>query len=305
MDEIKVLAPATVSNVVCGFDCLGFALDGPTDELTLRRIEKREIRIVHHDDFGISEDPEKNVAGVALKAFIDAAGIDFGFEVEITKNIRPGSGVGSSAASSCGAVVAANHLIGGRFSDSELVELAMAGEMVASGSRHADNLAPCIFGGFTLVRSSRPMDIVSIGHSELFTVVLHPQVEIKTFEARSILPTDIPLVDAVQNWSNLGAFVTALANNDHALMSRSMVDNIVEPIRKKAIPGFDELKLAGVEAGAIGGGVSGSGPSVFMLCASLSSAQQVETAMQKAYDRIGIDHRTYVSAISSKGVRIA
>lgn len=305
MYEVKVLAPATVSNVVCGFDCLGFALDGPTDELTLRRIEGREIRIVHHDDFGLSEDPESNVTGVALKAFIDAADIDFGFEVEIMKNIRPGSGVGSSAASSCGAVVAANHLIGGRFSDSELVELAMAGEMIASGSRHADNLAPCIFGGFTLVRSSQPVDIVSVSHSQLYTVVLHPQVEIKTSEARSILPADIPLKEAIRNWSNLGAFVAALANDDHALLSRSMVDNIIEPIRKRAIPGFDELKLAGVEAGAIGGGISGSGPSVFMLCSSLSTAQNVEIAMRHTYDRIGIDYRTYVSAISSKGVCIA
>ena len=277
MDEVRVLAPATVSNVVCGFDCLGFALEEPFDEMTVRKIDERTVRIVHHDDFGLPTDPRKNVAGVALLAMVDAVGTDFGFEVEITKHIKPGSGIGSSAASACGAVVAANRLLGDRFSKLELVELAMAGEMLASGSRHADNLAPCIFGGFTLVRSTEPLDIVALDFPPLFATVIHPQIEIKTSEARAILPKEVPLKDAVRNWSNLGSLVAALAKGDYDLISRSMEDTIVEPVRKSLIPKFDEVKAASFAAGALGGGISGSGPSIFMLSKTGETAEKVET----------------------------
>ena len=265
MQEIKIHAPATVSNVVCGFDCLGFALSEPYDEMTVRRIKEQTVHISNHDDYGLPTDPDRNVAGVALNALLAAAGLDHGFEVEITKNIKPGSGIGSSAASACGAVVAANRLLDDRFSKVELVEFAMAGEMLASGSRHADNLAPCIYGGFTLVRSTEPLDIVMLDFLPLFATVIHPQIEIKTSEARAILPQQVPLADAIRNWSNLGALVAALAKGDYSLLARSMEDMIVEPVRKSLIPKFDEVKAASLDAGAIGGGISGSGPSVFML----------------------------------------
>src|SRR5687767_14690001 len=187
MDTVRVKAPATVSNVVCGFDCLGFALSEPFDEVEVKKIGTPEIRITHLDNFGLPTEWEKNVAGVALKALLDAAGANFGFEVEITKNIKPGSGIGSSSASSCGAVVAANRLLGGRFSKVELADFAMEGEKLASGSRHADNVAPCIFGGFALVRSTEPLDIVSLDSPTLYATVIHPQVEIRTSDARAIL----------------------------------------------------------------------------------------------------------------------
>lgn len=303
MDQITVQSPATVSNVVCGFDCLGFALDAPYDEMTVRKIPEPVIRITHRDDFGLPADPKLNVAGVALQALIDAAGVDFGFEVEIVKHIKPGSGIGSSAASACGAVVAANRLLEHRFSNVELVELAMAGEMIASGSRHADNLAPCIYGGFTLVRSSEPLDIVEIAFPELYATVIHPLIEVKTSEARAILPKDVPLREAVRNWSNLGAFVAALSTGDLDLLARSMVDTIVEPARRALIPRFDELKSASLAAGAIGGGISGSGPSVFMLSESLEIAEFVQEAMNIVYAPTGIDFNTYVSRISPHGVR--
>src|SRR6187200_13913 len=175
MDEVKVQSPATVSNVVCGFDCLGFALAEPYDEMTLRIIDEPVIRITHDDDFGLSTDPAKNVAGVALQGMIDAAAVTHGFEVEITKHIKPGSGIGSSSASSCGAVAAANALLGNIFSKQQLVEFAMEGEKLASGARHADNVAPCIYGGFTLVRSLEPLDIVSLEFPPLFATIIHPQ----------------------------------------------------------------------------------------------------------------------------------
>ena len=184
MDEVKVLSPATVSNVVCGFDCLGFALEEPCDEMAVRKIDERVIRIINRDDYGLPTDPAKNVAGVALQALIDTSQIDFGFEVEITKHIKPGSGIGSSSASSCGAVVAANMLLGDRFSKLELIDFAMEGEKLASGTKHADNVAPCIFGGFTLVRSVEPLDIVMLDFPAMFATVIHPQIEVKTSEAR-------------------------------------------------------------------------------------------------------------------------
>ena len=303
MNEVKVLAQATVSNVVCGFDCLGFALDGPCDEMTVRKIRERTVRIINHDDYGLPTDAARNVAGVALNALIAAAGLDHGFEVEITKNIKPGSGIGSSAASACGAVVAANRLLDDRFSKLELVDLAMAGEMLASGSRHADNLAPCIFGGFTLVRSTDPLDIVSIDFPPLFAIVIHPQIEIKTSEARAMLPKQVLLVDAIRNWSNLGSLVAALARGDYGLISRSLEDTIVEPVRKSLIPKFDEIKSASIAAGALGGGISGSGPSVFMLSETLDAAEKVESAMRYVYNPTGIAYHTYVSRIHPDGIR--
>lgn len=305
MDEVRILAPATVSNVVCGFDCLGFALSTPFDEMTVRRIPEKIVRIVHHDDYGLPVDLKRNVAGVALSELIDAAHLDFGFEVAITKHIKPGSGIGSSAASACGAVVAANRLIGERFSRPELVDLAMSGEMLASGSRHADNLAPCIFGGFTLVRSMEPLDIVSLDFPPLFATVIHPQIEIKTSDARAMLPKDVPLAEAVRNWSNLGSLVAALARGDYELLARSMVEGIVEPVRKSLIPKFDEVKRASLDAGALGGGISGSGPSVFMLSKTRETAENVGRAMKNIYTGTGIDFNIYVSAIHGNGVRFA
>jgi homoserine kinase len=303
MDEISVHAPATVSNVVCGFDCLGFALGEPYDEMTVRKTTAPGVRIFHHDDFGLPTNPAKNVAGVAIQALIDAAMPGFGFEIEITKHIKPGSGIGSSAASACGAVVAANRLIGERFSKTELVEFAMAGEMLASGSRHADNLAPCIYGGFTLVRSTRPLDIVELQFPQIYAAVIHPQIEIKTSEARAILPQQVPLTEAIRTWSNLGSLVAGLSTGNLDLVSRSMEDTIVEPARKSLIPAFDDVKTAALAAGALGGGISGSGPSIFMLCRTCEGADEVAKAMARAYEPTGISFNTYVSAIEPRGVR--
>jgi homoserine kinase len=305
MDSVRVLAPATVANVVCGFDCLGFALAQPYDEIVVHKIDEPVIRISHLDDFGLPTDPAQNVAGVALQAMLGAVGADFGFEVEITKNIKPGSGIGSSAASSSGAVVAANHLLGERFSKLELASFAMEGEKLASGARHADNVAPCIFGGFTLVRSTDPLDIVSLKFPPLFAVVIHPQIEIKTADARAILPKQVPLSDAIAQWSNLGSLVAALAAGDLELLARSMDDRIVEPVRKSLIPKFDELKQASLAAGALGGGISGSGPSIFMLCETDEVADDVLDAMVKACDPIGIEFQIHLSEISRNGVRLA
>ncbi|MBV9214577.1 MAG: homoserine kinase [Acidobacteria bacterium] len=301
MDEVTVLAPCSVSNVVCGFDCLGFVLQEPYDRVTVRRSRDEHIRITHLDNLGLSTDPVVNVAGVAIQALIDALDVDHGFEMEITKGAKPGSGIGSSAASACGAVLAANALLGSSFSRTELINFAMAGEAVASGARHADNLAPCILGGFTLVRSIDPLDVVELSFPPIYATVIHPQIEIKTIEARAMLPENVPLKNAIQNWSNLGAFVAGLAARDYDLISRSMVDALVEPLREALIPGYHGLKNAGLEAGALGGGISGAGPSVFMLSETKMTAQNVESAMRDVYSKTGIEFRTYVSAVRRGG----
>jgi homoserine kinase len=304
MDFVKVRAPATVANVVCGFDVLGFALDAPFDEVSLRRIDERTIRIIHRDDFGLPTDPQKNVAGVALQAFRDRSAVHFGFEIEINKKIKPGSGIGSSAASACAAVFAANQLLGNRFSKNEMIEFAMEGERLASGSKHADNVAPCIYGGFTLVRSIDPMDVVEIDFPPLFVTVIHPQIEILTSDAREVLPKAIILKDAVRQWANVGSLVAGLAKGDHALITRSLEDHIVEPARKSMIPMFDEVKAASLAAGAVGGGISGSGPSIFMLSVSEESAEAVAKAMEDIYSGTRITFRTYVSSVASNGVQV-
>jgi homoserine kinase len=230
--------------------------------------------------------------------------IERGFEIELVKNIKPGSGIGSSAASSCGTVVAADILLGSNLSKTELVGFAMEGERLASGEKHADNVAPCIFGGFTLVRTTEPLDIVPLKFPKLFATVLHPQIEIKTSEARAMLPKEISLKTAIGQWSNLGALVSALSAGDKSLMARSMTDLIVEPVRKSLIPRFDQVKDVALAAGALGGGISGSGPSMFMLSSNIETARAVESTMGDVYSRTDIPFKTYVSRISETGVTV-
>lgn len=304
MQGIRVQAQATVANVVCGFDCLGFALTRPFDEITVRRTDNPGIRVINHDNFDLPAEPERNVAGVAAAAMLEKANADFGLVIEMTKHIMPGSGIGSSAASSAGVVVALNRLLDNRFSDLELVDLAMEGEKLASGSRHADNVAPCIFGGFTLVRSTEPLDVISLDFPPLWAAILHPQVVIKTAEARALLPKDVPLKAAVKQWGNVGALVAGLAKGDYGLIARALEDVIIEPVRKSLIPNFDEVRSASLKAGALGGGISGSGPSIFMLCGDADTATQVKNAMHGVYSQNGILFNTYMSEIGAEGVRI-
>jgi homoserine kinase len=303
MNEVRVLSPATVANVVCGYDCLGFALAEPNDEMTVRKTSETGVRIINRDDFNLPTEPEKNVAGAALLSMLERINANFGFEVEITKQIKPGSGIGSSAASAGGAVVAANKLLNDRFSITELVDFALDGEKVASGERHADNVAPCIYGGFTLVRSLNPIDIVALRFPPMFVTVIHPQIEIKTSEARKMLPVEVPLKDAIRQWSNVGALVAALSKGDYGLISRSLEDFLIEPVRKVLIPKFDEVKERSKLVGALGGGISGSGPSIFMLSETEAAARKVENAMKEIYGQTQVDFNIYVSKINADGVK--
>lgn len=304
MKSIKVHSPATVANLVCGFDILGMALNEPFDVMTLKLIDEPKVIIHNKDDYNLPTIPEKNVAGVVLLSIMEKLDTKIGFEVEIEKHIKPGSGIGSSAASAAGAAVAANHLLGKIFSNDEVVQFAMNGEKLASGVKHADNIAPCIFGGISLVRSIHPLDIIPLTSSDLHVTVVHPQIEVKTSDARQILRKQVLLKDAIRQWGNIAGLVAGFLKNDHDLISRSLEDVIIEPIRSILIPGFDEIKTKCIAAGALGGGISGSGPSVFMLSKDEASAKRVEGVMKEVYDRIDIEYNTYVTKINTKGVRI-
>ena len=305
---IKIKAPATVANMVCGFDILGFAVCDPYDEMEMRLVPLAEnapaITIINLDDYNLPTDPEKNVAGAALLALIEESPKQWGFEVKINKLIKPGSGVGSSAASSAGAVVGANYLLGNIFTKDDLVRFAMNGEKVASGVKHADNIAPCIHGGVTLVRSIFPLEVITLPSPELYVTIVHPQIEVRTSDARSILRQQVLLKDAIKQWGNIAGLVAGLMKSDYDLIGRSLEDVIIEPVRSILIPGFDELKKQCKEAGALGGGISGSGPSIFMLSKTKEIALAVQSRMNTLYDSIGLPHHTYVTTINGAGVEI-
>ena len=304
MKKVKVHSPGTVANLVCGFDILGLALNEPYDIMDVKLLDEPKVIIHNKDEFNLPTEPERNVAGVVLLSIIEKMNNTIGFEVEIEKHIKPGSGIGSSAASAAGAAVAANHLLGNIFSTDELVQFAMNGEKLASGVKHADNIAPCILGGVSLIRSIYPLDIISLASPDLYVTVVHPQIEVRTSDARQILKKQVLLKDAIRQWGNIAGLVTGFLKNDHDLIGRSLEDVIIEPIRSILIPGFDEVKTKCKEAGALGGGISGSGPSVFMLSKDEATAKAVEKVMKDVYNRIGIAYNTYVTTINKKGVEI-
>jgi len=303
-EKLTILAPGTVANMVCGFDVLGFALEDPCDEIDIALIPEKRIIIQPDPVYHLPTEPEKNVAGAALLAMLDAMDEPIGFDIAIRKHIKPGSGIGSSAASAAGAVVAANHLLKHRFSKEELVQFAMFGEKVASGVKHADNIAPCIYGGITLIRSIFPLDVVALPAPNLHVTIVHPQIEVRTADARAILKQNVLLKDAIKQWGNIAGLVAGIIQNDLPLIGRSLQDHIIEPVRSILIPGFDEIKQRSMAAGALGGGISGSGPSVFMLSADKATALAVEKEMQAVFARIGIDHHTYVTTINPQGVKL-
>lgn len=304
MRTIKIKAPATVANLVCGFDVLGMCLHEPYDIMEVSLLNEKKIIIHTKDGYELPKDPQLNTAGAPLIELMNSLDDEIGFEVTIQKNIKPGSGLGSSAASAAGAVVAANHLLQNRFSKENLVRFAMFGEKLASGVKHADNVAPAIFGGITLIRSIFPLDIISISAPPLFITVVHPQIEVKTADARQILRKEVLLKDAIKQWGNIGGLVAGLIKQDYELIGRSMEDVIIEPVRSILIPGFDLIKKQCKEAGALGGGISGSGPSIFMLSKNETTAQQVEQIMKNIYLHIGLAHYTYVTTLNTQGCTI-
>jgi homoserine kinase len=304
---VTAFAPATVSNVACGFDVLGFPMEEPGDTVSVRLIASGvEIDDILNDGGRIPREPAKNTASVAAKALLDALGDKRGVALTIKKGLPLSSGLGGSAASAAAAVVAVNAIVGGNATMDQLVAAALIGEGLGKGGAHPDNIAPAICGGFVLVRHPHPPDIIRLPVPKGLTcVVIHPDLEVETAKARALLGTDVPLKDAVKQWANLGALVHALHTSDFDLLARSLEDSIAEPRRAPLIPGLATIKKAATDAGALGSSISGSGPSVFALCRDRATADRVAVAMTAAVAKaIGGESQVYVSPISSRGAHV-
>jgi len=305
MDQITIFSPASVANVSCGFDVLGFCLEDVGDIMKVSKTSTPGVTIGKITGEKLPLDPAKNVASVAVNSMLEEHPTDCGFQIDIDKKIKPGSGIGSSASSAAGAVFAVNELLGRPYTRNQLVKFALTGEAMASGAAHADNLAPVLLGGFTLVRSNASLDIIKLPTpSELTATIIHPKIELKTIHSRAILKKEIPLNSAVEQWGNLGAFVSALYTSDYDLLSRSMEDKVIEPLRAMLIPKFNEIKDIAIRTGALGSGISGSGPSVFALSKGEATALKVGEAMKQVYDSIGLEYTVYVCSINETGIKI-
>jgi len=306
MKSIRVFAPATVANISCGFDVLGCCLDNVGDEMQISLSDKPGVRITKIDGADLPLATNKNVAGVAVIALLEALNdTTTGVDIEIYKKIKAGSGIGSSAASSAGAVWGVNELLNKPFTPQQLVAFAMVGEELASGNAHADNVAPALLGGFTLVRSYEPLDVLKLNTPEdLYMTIIHPQIEVKTADSRRVIKNNVPLKKAITQWGNLGGFITGLYTNDYDLLGRSLDDVIIEPLRSILIPKFEEVKAAAITNGALGSGISGSGPSIFALSKGKETAEKVAKAINEIYTPTGITFDIHVASINDNGVTV-
>ena len=305
MDYLKIFSPATVANVSCGFDSLGFAVDAVGDEMTFTKTTEKGVKITKITGANLTYNVDENAASAVVKKILVEANANFGIELTIHKGFSPGSGLGSSAASAAGAAFGVNQFLENKYSELELTKFAMFGEEVACGSQIADNVAAAIYGGFVLVRSYNPLEIIKLPvPSELRVVAIHPQIEVKTKDAREVLPTEILLKDAVTQWANVGGLIAGLYTDNYNLISNSLVDIIVEPHRKKLIPFFDDVKNAALKAGALGAGISGSGPTIFALCKGDEIAKEVYKAIKESYKNTEIDFTMFTSKVNSEGMKI-
>lgn len=307
-ESVKVFAPATVANVVCGFDVLGFAVHVPGDEVVMRLTDKPGVRLnaIHGDDGKLPRDPAKNTVSAAVMDYLDKTqAARYGVEIELFKQMPVGSGLGSSAASTVAGLFAINTLLGEPLSRKELLPFAMEGENLACGQGHADNVAPALLGGFVLIRSYEPLDVIKL-HTppSLICTLVHPQLEVQTRDARRIIRQQVSLKDAVRQWGNVAGLVGGLYEEDYGLISRSMQDVIIEPVRSILIPDFYQIKQKALDKGALGFGISGSGPSVFALSLDMETAIRVKDTIREHFAGRGIESDGYVSQINAEGPRV-
>ena len=306
-DHIKTFAPATVANVSCGFDILGFAIETPGDEIEISLTKKPGVKInsIIGDNGKLPLDPKLNSASVAIQSYINHINYKDGVEIILHKKMPISSGLGSSAASSVAAAHGINNLLGSSLNKKDLLPFILEGEKIACGSAHADNAAASLLGGFILVRNYDPLDIIQIDYPEdLIAIVIHPNIEINTKSARGLLDNNINLSVAVSQWGNIAGLITGLHKNNYGLISRSLNDYIAEPKRSKLIKGFDDVKEIALKSGAIGCGISGSGPSMFALNNDLTKAKTIATSMQKTFKNYDIKSNFYISKINPKGAII-
>jgi homoserine kinase len=305
--SIKALAPATVANVSCGFDIFGFAVEAPADEviISLKEAPGVVIKLITGDGGKLPMEADRNTSGVAVEAFLKEIESDLGAEIILHKKLPLGSGMGSSAASSAAALVAINHLHGNPFSREQLLPFAMEAERIACGSAHADNVAPSLLGGFVLIRGYDPLDVAKIPTPpDLYCTLVHPHLELKTSDSRRVLKATIPMKDAIIQWGNIAGLVVGLMKPDYGLIMRSLNDVVAEPIRSVLIPGFANIKTEAIRQGALGCGISGSGPTIFALSTEYSIADHVGKAIQQQFAAIKLKSDVFVSKINTVGARI-
>jgi len=305
MESIKVFSPGSITNLSCGYDILGVCLENRGDEIKVSKTNQKSITIKSVNGFNLTKDIYKNVSGIAAQALMKKIDIDHGFEIEINKGIKPGSGIGSSAASSAGTVFAINQLLGSPFSLIDLVKFSMEGEKFVSGSFHADNVAPIIYGGITLVRTIRELDVVSLPiPKDLEMIVIRPNIEIKTADSRKVVKKKVKIEKMTQQSANLGSFVSSLYSEDYDLMSRSVIDQVVEPDRAFLIPEFDNIQRISKNSGSIAVGISGSGPSIFSLSNNRITSNKVLESISQHYSSMDIEHDVFISKVNSGGIKI-
>ena len=305
MDKIKVFSPGSITNLSCGYDILGVCLSNRGDEITVTKTANKGIIIKSNDNYNISSDINENVAGIAAQALLKDISTEFGFEIQIKKGIKPGSGIGSSAASSAGTVFAINQLLDSPYSQLDLIKFSMEGEKFVSNSYHADNVAPIILGGITLVRSINEIDVINLpSPKSLEVVIIRPNIELKTSDSRKVVKKKIEIETMVKQSANLGSFVSSLYTEDFDLMSRSIVDFIAEPNRRILIPEFDNIIKISKINGAIASGISGSGPSIFSLSNDSIVSEKILKATTNHYDKLGISYDGFISKINTTGIKI-
>ncbi|QJD78707.1 homoserine kinase [Spirosoma rhododendri] len=308
MESIRVFAPATVANVACGFDIFGFAVASPGDEVVLTRSETPGVRItdIIGDEGRLPREASRNTAGISIQKYLQHIGQpELGFEMVLNKQMPLGSGLGSSAASAVAGVFAANELLGRPLTPLQLLPFAMEGERIACGSAHADNVGPSLLGGFVVVRSYNPLDVVRIQTpASLYCTLVHPDIEVNTKDARFILKNEVSLKNTIIQMGNVAGLIAGLMTPDYDLISRSLVDVIIEPVRSILIPEFNEVKQAALDAGALGCSISGSGPSMFALSRDADVAERIGAAMQQAFLAVGITSEAYVSEINQQGPKV-
>lgn len=304
MKSVKAFAPATVANVSCGFDILGFAIDAMGDTVELVRKDEPGLTVVsiEGDEGRLPYEVEKNTCAVAIQAMLDEYGEQVGMDIYLKKGLPLGSGMGSSAASAVAALVAANRLLGDPFEKKALLPFAIAAEKAACGAGHADNVAPSLLGGFVLIRDYHPLDVIKLHVPDgLYCTLLHPHFELKTSDSRSVLRDQISLKHSTIQSGNVAGFIAGLYQEDFDLISRSLKDVIAEPYRAVLIPGFYEMREALKSIGALGMGISGSGPTLFALSKGSEKAEEIRKAAEEIYQKVGLGVDVYFSAINTRG----
>ncbi len=305
MEKVQVFAPASVANVGPGYDTFGFAIERLGDIITLSKREDNKLNILKSDGAVLPTDPLKNVATVAIQSLLESLGSTQGFDLHIKKLFKPGSGLGSSASSASGAVYAANKLLGEPYTDQQLLAFALKGEALASGMIHADNVAPSLLGGFQAVRSYDPLELFQIPTpEELRVLIIFPDVEVKTAEAKGLVPKELAVKDARDQWGNVGALIHAMHTADYELMRRAITDGIAEPVRKKLIPFYEQTKQKVLDHGAIGFNISGSGPSMFALFKSSDEAKACMGEVENIYQKAGLRLLLNLSKINPNGCEV-